>query len=126
MQPALAADERTRDAFMSDLKEAKNREKESWVLSALGYINHPLRQESGVKHLKMSLELLEEIQLTGDIFFPKNWLNATVGRYTSEEAYQIRETFLEANPDLNQVLKNKLYQATDDLDRLHQRRSKIK
>ena len=47
-------------------------------------------------------------------------------RYTSEEAYQIRETFLEANPDLNQVLKNKLYQATDDLDRLHQRRSKIK
>ena len=126
LQPALAADERTRDAFMSDLKEAKNREKESWVLSALGYINHPLRQESGVKHLKMSLELLEEIQLTGDIFFPKNWLNATVGRYTSEEAYQIRETFLEANPDLNQVLKNKLYQATDDLDRLHQRHSKIK
>ena len=87
------------------------------------YLN---QNEEALKDLKMSLELLEEIQLTGDIFFPKNWLNATVGRYTSEEAYQIRETFLEANPDLNQVLKNKLYQATDDLDRLHQRRSKIK
>ena len=125
LQPALSADEATRDAFFESLKNSKNREKESWVLSALGYINHPLRQESSVKHLKTSLELLEEIQLTGDIFFPKNWLNATIGNYSSEEAYQIRKAFLESNPDLNLVLKNKLYQATDDLDRLHRMRSQL-
>lgn len=125
LQPALSADEATRDRFFESLKDSKNREKESWVLSALGYINHPLRQESSIKHLKTSLELLEEIQLTGDIFFPKNWLNATIGNYSSEEAYQIREAFLENNPDLNPVLKNKLYQATDDLDRLHRMRSQL-
>ena len=78
-----------------------------------------MRQESGLKHLKTSLKLLEEIQLTGDIFFPKNWLNATIGRYSSAEAYTIRENYLKAHPDLNKVLKNKLLQATDDLERVH-------
>ena len=119
LQPALSSDETTRANFVNSLQDAKNREKESWVLSALGYINHPLRQESGLKHLKTSLELLEEIQLTGDIFFPKNWLNATIGRYSSAEAYTIRENYLKVHPDLNKVLKNKLLQATDDLERVH-------
>ena len=119
LQPALSSDEATRASFVNSLRDAKNREKESWVLSALNYINHPLRQESGLKHLKTSLKLLEEIQLTGDIFFPKNWLNATIGRYSSAEAYTIRENYLKAHPDLNKVLKNKLLQATDDLERVH-------
>ena len=119
LQPALSSDETTRANFINSLQDAKNREKESWVLSALGYINHPLRQESSLKHLKTSLKLLEEIQLTGDIFFPKNWLNATIGRYSSAEAYTIRENYLKAHPDLNKVLKNKLLQATDDLERVH-------
>src|SRR5215208_3906696 len=41
--PALSPDVRVRDEFFSSLKQAKNREKESWVTTALEYLHHPLR-----------------------------------------------------------------------------------
>ena len=115
--PSLSSDEAERNAFMQSLSDAKYREKESWVLAALGNIHHPLRQTSAQQHLKMSLELLEEIQLTGDIFFPKGWLNSTIGNYSSPYAYKVLETFLNENPDFNPVLKNKLLQSADGLYR---------
>ncbi len=115
--PALSTDVTVRDSFFESLKDEKNREKEAWVLDALGFINHPTRQDDAIKHLKASLELLGEIQRTGDIFFPKGWLNGTIGKYTSADAYQILEEYLAANPDLNPALLKKLLQASDDLKR---------
>ncbi|MEQ9404237.1 MAG: M1 family aminopeptidase [Cyclobacteriaceae bacterium] len=116
--PALSSDVSVRDAFFESLRDPVNREKESWVLSAASYIHHPLRQKEAVKHLQLCLELLEEIQQTGDIFFPKRWLTSTIGRYSSKEAYDVLESFLNSNPDFHPVLKNKLLQATDDLYRV--------
>ncbi|MFI1773025.1 M1 family aminopeptidase [Thalassobellus citreus] len=115
--PSLSNDESIRDKFMLSLAKAENREKESWVGAALYNINHPLRQESSQKHLKMCLDLVEEIQLTGDIFFPKSWLNATIGNYTSDYAYNTLEQFLNENPNFPKVLKNKLLQASDGVYR---------
>lgn len=115
--PSLSADESVRDAFFESFKEAKNREKESWVLTACGYIHHPLRQKSAIKHLPLALELLDEIQKTGDIFFPKRWLGSTIGQYQSPEAYALVEKYLDGNPDLDPSLKGKLLQASDDLYR---------
>tara|TARA_R110002050_G_scaffold94765_2_gene197254 strand:+ start:117892 stop:120459 length:2568 start_codon:yes stop_codon:yes gene_type:complete len=115
--PSLSHDENIRDKFMLSLANAENREKESWVVSALYNINHPLRQKSSQKHLKMCLDLVEEIQLTGDIFFPKSWLNATIGNYTSDYAYKTLEQFLSDNPNFSEVLKNKFLQASDGVYR---------
>jgi aminopeptidase N len=115
--PSLSNDEVVRDVFMESLREEKNREKESWVQSALANVNHPLRQESAKKYLKVCLELTEEVQLTGDIFFPKGWLSNSVGRYSSAEALSIVTTFLKENPEFSPILKRKLLQATDDLSR---------
>ena len=70
MMPALSADVQVRDAFFASLSQEQNREKEAWVASALSYLHHPLRSHTSEKYLKQSLDLLEEIQLTGDIFFP--------------------------------------------------------
>ncbi|MCR8669031.1 M1 family aminopeptidase [Aestuariibaculum sp. M13] len=117
--PALSNDVKVRDAFMKSLAKPENREKESWVLDALDCIHHPLRQASGQKHLRLCLDLLEEIQLTGDIFFPKAWLVASIGEYTSPEAYQVLQQFLADNPNFSPVLKNKLLQATDPLYRVN-------
>ncbi|KAB5491539.1 MULTISPECIES: M1 family metallopeptidase [Flagellimonas] len=117
LRPTLSADESERDAFFVSLSDASNREKESWVLTACGYIHHPLRQESAIKHVPLALELLEEIQKTGDIFFPKGWLSNTVGQYQSLEAYSMVERYLAENPDLNESLQGKLLQATDNLYR---------
>lgn len=118
--PSLSSDITVRDSFFDSLVDEKNREKESWVLTALDNLNHPLRKESAIKYLKPSLDLLAEIQQTGDIFFPKGWLNTTIGNHTSTEAYEILETFLKANPDLDSVLLKKLLQASDDLYRVQQ------
>lgn len=117
LRPALSTDESERDAFFVSLSEASNREKESWVLTACGYIHHPLRQGSAIKHVPLALELLEEIQKTGDIFFPKGWLSNTVGQYQSPETYSMVERYLEENPGLDPSLQGKLLQATDDLYR---------
>ncbi len=115
--PSLSNDEAVRDTLFESFADAKNRAKESWVLNALGNIHHPLRQESGQKHLKQSLELLEEIQLTGDIFFPKRWLSSSIGRYNSAYAKNVLETFLSENPNFSPILKNKLLQAADPIFR---------
>jgi aminopeptidase N len=117
IMPAVSADPGIRDAFFNSLAEKKNREKESNVVSALYYLHHPLLQEQSVKYLKRSLGLLEEIQETGDIFFPQSWLQATFGYYQSPEALQIVKDFLAAHPDYNPRLKAKILQAADPVFR---------
>jgi aminopeptidase N len=64
--------------------------------------------------------MTEEIQLTGDIFFPKAWLNNSVGLYSSTKALGVLEQFLKDNPKFSPILKRKLLQATDDLHRSQQ------
>jgi aminopeptidase N len=115
--PSLSDDEKIRDHFMESLLKKENREKESWVQSALSNIHHPLRQKTAVKYVKSILEKLEEVQLTGDIFFPKRWLSSSVGRYSSKEAYQVVQDFLKEHPKYNPILKMKLLQTVDDLFR---------
>lgn len=115
--PSVSNEEKVRDTFMQSLLKEENREKESWVETALSNIHHPLRQQSSVKHLKSSLNILEEVQLTGDIFFPKGWLASSIGRYSSKEAYLVLEEFLKEHPTYNPILLKKLLQTTDDLTR---------
>jgi aminopeptidase N len=43
-------------------------EKKSWVAVGLSFLHHPLRQEIPIKYLKQTLEMLEDVQKTGDIF----------------------------------------------------------
>lgn len=118
LRPALSQNEADRDQLFESFRDAANREKESWVLAACGYIHHPLHQNTSVKHVPLSLALLDEIQKTGDIFFPKRWISSTVGQYTSKEASDEVTNFLNENPNFNPILKNKILQATDDLMRV--------
>ncbi|WP_151088331.1 M1 family aminopeptidase [Hymenobacter baengnokdamensis] len=117
LMPALSPDVATRDAFFASLKQEKNREKEAWVQSALGYLHHPLRAATSEKYLPESLNLLEEIQLTGDIFFPAGWLQSTLGSYQTPTAARTVRDFLAARPNYNPQLRAKLLQAADDLFR---------
>jgi aminopeptidase N len=64
------------------------------------------------------LALLDEIQKTGDIFFPKRWITSTIGRYTAKAASDQVTEFLKQNPNFNPILKNKILQGTDDLMRV--------
>ena len=63
------------------------------------------------------MALLEEIQLTGDIFFPYSWLQATLGSYQTPNAARTVREFLAAHPHYNPKLRAKLLQAADDVFR---------
>ncbi|WP_341222196.1 M1 family aminopeptidase [Polaribacter atrinae] len=117
LMPSLSDNENVRDDFMRSLLQKENREKESWVEAALRNIHHPLRQKTGTKYLNSILNILEEVQLTGDIFFPKGWLSNSIGQYSSQEANDILNQFLVENPDYNPILLKKLLQTTDNLTR---------
>ncbi len=117
LKPALSSDASERDEFFERLKEARNRRPEPWVTEGLQYLHHPLREGAGRKYLPESLAMLEEIQRTGDIFFPLNWLEASLSGYGDMETVKIVEGFLAAHPNLSQSLRLKVLQATDILYR---------
>lgn len=114
---AASSDRKTRDDFFSGLMEKQNRTNESAVGTALSYLHHPLRQHTSVHYLLQSLDILQEIQKTGDIFFPDNWLRSTFGNYQDPQALEIVNQFLLQHPGYNVILKNKILQATDNLKR---------
>ncbi|MDQ6610161.1 MAG: aminopeptidase, partial [Bacteroidota bacterium] len=117
IMPAASADVNVRDAFFSSLKNQKTRKKEAWVADALSYLHHPLRAATSIHYLKQSLDMLQEIQATGDIFFPGAWLSATFGSYQTTEAANVVRAFLKTHPDYNQKLKAKILQSADPLFR---------
>ncbi|QXV65622.1 aminopeptidase [Mucilaginibacter sp. 21P] len=117
LMPALSLNVKERDSFFHSLKDRKNRAKEAWVLSALGYLHHPLRQKTSIKYIPESLNMLAEIQATGDIFFPQGFINATFGNYQSKEAAIMVRDFIKTHPDLNPKLMGKLSQGVDNLVR---------
>lgn len=117
LMPALSNNQQERDNFFASLADRKNRQKEAWVISALSYIHHPIRQSTSVKYIPQSLALVEEIQKTGDIFFPQSWLSATLGSYQNPEAAQDVRAFLQAHPNYNPKLRGKILQAADNVFR---------
>ena len=117
--PAVSDNQAVRDMFFQSLSDVRNRERESWVLEALGYLHHPLRADASVRYIQGSLEMLEEIKYTGDIFFPGNWISTTLAGHCSAEAWSIVNRFLMERPDYPEDLRLKILQASDHLYRLH-------
>lgn len=118
IQASLSADPAVRDTFFESLKQAENRHYEPWVGSALGYLHHPLRAQTAEQYILPSLELMEEIQATGDIFFPRRWITATLSGHQSSAAAKIVRDFLAARPDYPYRLKNKILMGADMLFRV--------
>lgn len=114
---AASSDKNIRDEFVNGLSEKQNRSNESAVGASLTYLHHPLRQQTSVNYVPKTLELLQEIQKTGDIFFPDNWLRSTLGAYQNPKALDMVNQFLLQNPNYNPILKNKILQASDNLKR---------
>ena len=114
---SLDADPAVREAFFEDLLDPANREKEPWVLAGMGNLHHPLRRDHAKRFILPSLELLEEIQRTGDIFFPARWTGAALGDHNAPEAAQDVRAFLAARPNYPFRLRLKILQAADPLFR---------
>jgi len=115
--PALSANPAVREAFFQSLKDPANREHEPWVLEGVSFLHHPLRARTAEQFIRPSLEMLEEIQLTGDIFFPQRWLEATLNGHSSQTAAEIVGDFLASRRRYPSRLRQKILQSADLLFR---------
>jgi aminopeptidase N len=123
VMPALSNDAATRDKFFESLSNVNNRRREPWALEGLSYLNHPLRAPQSEKYVKPSLEMLREIQRTGDIFFPRNWMDAALGGHNSRAAAETVRAYLAEQKDYPIRLQRIILQSADGLFRSSQGRA---
>jgi aminopeptidase N len=118
VRPALSSKQADRDAWFASLADVANRRHEPWVLEGLRYLHHPLRAAASEKYIPDSLTLLREIQKTGDIFFPKRWMDVTLGGHRSPAVAAVVRTFVERLPaDYPLPLRRVILSSADDLFR---------
>jgi aminopeptidase N len=98
IMPALSADPAERERFFQSLYDRERRARESWVLDAVRYLHHPLRAPASRKLVRPALGLVQEIQRTGDIFFPKRWADATLSGYQSVQTAAEVQSFIDSLP----------------------------
>lgn len=117
--PAVSGDKEVRDSLFQALLQPENRVNEVWVAEALRWLNHPIRRMEAEEYIPRMLGALQEIQETGDIFFPSEWLRAGLSSHTGKYAWTTVCQFLEKNPHYPENLKKKILTHTDHLRRLH-------
>ena len=117
VKPALSADTAEREASFERFRLLENRRREPWVLEAQQYLNHPLREAHARRFIRPSLDLLHEIQRTGDIFFPKRWMDATLGGHRSAEAAATVDDFLRNHTEYPLRLRWTVLSSLDELAR---------
>ena len=120
VMPALSADPEVREQAFARLRELENRRREPWVLESLVYLNHPIRDPHSRRFVGPSLQLLREIQRTGDIFFPTRWTEAVLGGHRSQEVATVVRDFLSRELQYPQRLRWTILSAADDLFRVTQ------
>jgi len=117
LRDSLSADPAVRTAFFESLRLESNRDREAWVVAGLNNIHHPLRAQQSAQLILPALNMIGEIQETGDIFFPGRWLDSTMGGHNSVEAANTISTFLETTADLSPRLRLKVLQSADGVFR---------
>jgi aminopeptidase N len=117
VMPALSADPQVRGAAFDRFRILENRRREPWVSESLAYLNHPLREEDAKRFIRPGLELLTDIQRTGDIFFPTNWTVSILRGHRSPDAAAIVRDFLAQELQFAERLRWTVLSAADDLFR---------
>lgn len=118
LAPAASGDPSQRDAFFRGLADPARRTRESWVLDAMRILHHPLRARASAHLVCPALSLAREIQQTGDIFFPRRWIDATLAGYQDASVAADVRHFIQTLPeDYPHRLRNHLLVAADPLER---------
>ena len=110
-------DRLVQDLLFEELKQKENRRTEPWASALLALLNDESREPYNNKYVLPGLNLLQEVQQTGDIFFPGYWVNSLLSGHRSQEAKAVVDGFVKAHPDYPQKLKNKLLEAAFGLER---------
>ena len=105
---ACTPDADVQQQLFDDLLKVENRRVEPWARTMLALLNDPVREPLSNRYLVPGLDVLEEIQRTGDIFFPGYWLSSLLDGHHSSQAVEIVNTWLDNHPTLAPALKNKV------------------
>ena len=108
---ACTPNQEEQEKLFLSLLQAENRAVEPYAAGMLRLLNNYRREPFNNRFIRQGLDVLEEVQRTGDIFFPLDWCNALLGGHKSKEAKEEVEKFLKDHPDYPVSLKNKLLQA---------------
>jgi aminopeptidase N len=117
VMPALSADPQVRAQAFERFRQLENRRREPWVLESMAYLNHPLREADSERFIRPSLELLREIQRTGDIFFPGRWMDSTLWGHRSPGAAATVQDFLAKELQYPERLRWTVLSSADELFR---------
>ena len=105
---ACIPDADVQQQLFDDLLKVENRRVEPWARTMLALLNDPVREPLSNRYLVPGLDVLEEIQRTGDIFFPGYWLSSLLDGHHSSQAVEIVNTWLDNHPALAPALRNKV------------------
>ena len=94
---------------------AANRTREPWVIDGMRWLHHPLRAAQARPYIAPGLELLEEVQRTGDIFLPKRWLDAMLSGHRSAAAANVVHQFVATRPATYPASLTRMVLASADL-----------
>ena len=108
MSRACNPDSQVQQQLFNELLEVENRRVEPWARTMLALLNDPVREPWSNRYLEPGLDELEEIQRTGDIFFPGYWLSSLLEGHQSPEARETVVKWIDTHPQLAPALKNKL------------------
>jgi aminopeptidase N len=112
---ACTADTARWDELFNSLRDPANRLIEPYAQSLLYYLNHPTRDVYATRYIEPGLEMLSDVQRTGDIFFPAKWAEMLLSGHRCAGARAAVEHFLANHPDYPTLLKNKILQAAHPL-----------
>ena len=105
---ACNPDVEVQERLFAELLQPQNRRVEPWARAMLTLLNGPVREPFSNRYLVPGLDALEEVQRTGDIFFPGYWLSSLLSGHRSPEASEMVKSWIEAHPELPTPLMNKL------------------
>ena len=105
---ACNPDTQVQQQLFNELLRAENRRVEPWARDMLALLNDPTREPFSNCYIVQGLDALEDVQRTGDIFFPGYWLSGLLSGHNSNEAKAIVRQWIEVHPDLEPALMNKL------------------
>ena len=94
--------------LFDELLMAENRRVEPWARDMLALLNDPTREPLSNRYLIPGLDALQEVQRTGDIFFPGYWLTGLLSGHHSDEAKALVKQWIGMHADLEPALMNKL------------------
>lgn len=105
---ACNPDTQVQQQLFNELLRAENRRIEPWARDMLALLNDPTREPFSNRYLVPGLNALEDVQRTGDIFFPGYWLSGLLSGHHSDEAQTLVKQWIDTHSDLMPPLMNKL------------------